>query len=425
MILLFIHQNFPAQYKHLVRRYAATPGCRVLFVTQQNANQIPGVEKIVYEPGIPATTGSHPLAADFDRAVRTGLAVADVCRGLSRDGIRPDLVVGHNGWGETLFVKDVFPDVPVLSYFEFYYHAEGADVGFDPEFGGAAVDPLRLRARNAVNLLGFDAADWGNTPTRWQRSVHPPEFRSRLTVLHEGVDTQALQPDPTAWLGLERDGVRLEPGAEVVTYVARNLEPYRGFHIFMRAAARLLRRRPRTRVVIVGGDEVSYGIAADGAPSYRELMLRELGAELDLARVHFVGRLAYPDYVRLLQISAAHVYLTYPFVLSWSFIEALSCGCAIVGSNTAPVAEVLAHERNGLLVDFFSPDAVADAVDRLLEDRAGAGRLRAAARATAVERFDLNRRQLPRWDTLFDDMVNHRRPRLFPQEEAAADLASA
>jgi glycosyltransferase involved in cell wall biosynthesis len=419
MILLFIHQNFPGQYKHLVRRYAETPGCRVVFVTQQNSNHMAGVEKVVYDPALPADAHCHPLSHDFDRAVRTGLAVAEACRGLLRRGLSPDLVVGHNGWGEMLFVKDVFPTAPILSYFEFYYHADGADVGFDPEFGADGVDPLRLRARNAVNLLGFDAADWGNTPTAWQRSVHPPEFRSRLTVLHEGVDTDLLQPDPAAWLGLEREGVRLDADSEVVTYCARNLEPYRGFHIFMRAAAKILRRRPRARIVVAGGDEVSYGMPPAGAPSYRALLMNELGGALDVSRVHFVGRLAYQDYVRLLQISAAHVYLTYPFVLSWSFLEAMACGCALVGSDTPPVAEVLEHGRNGLLVDFFSPDAVAEAVEALLDDRRGAAALRGEARARMVAGFDLRRRQLPRWAALFEDLLNQRRPAIFPQDEGA------
>jgi glycosyltransferase involved in cell wall biosynthesis len=328
-------------------------------------------------------------------------------------GIRPDIICGHNGWGEMLFLRDVFPDTPILSYFEFYYHPENVDVGFDPEFV-SEVDPLRLRSRNAVNLLGFDVADWGNTPTQWQRQLHPPELRSRLTVIHEGVDTEVVKADPEAWLYLELEKVLLNRETEVVTYVARNLEPYRGFHIFMRAAALILRRRPKARIVIVGGDEVSYGGKPPDGGTYRERMLNELRGRLDVSRVHFLGRIAYDNYIRLLQISAVHVYLTYPFVLSWSFIEAMSCGCAIVASDTPPVTEVLRDEDNGVLVDFFSPTEIADKVGALLDDKDYAGRLGAAARQTATQGFDLKSRQLPLWDRLIEDLVEGRRPQIFP-----------
>jgi len=414
VIVVFVHQNFPGQYKHLARHFATQPGSRVLFVTQSASGEIPSVEKIVYDPGAPQTLSCHPYTVEFDRSIRAGLAVAEVLRRMKTEGLRPDVICGHNGWGEMLFVKDVFPDVPVLSYFEFYYHALGVDVGFDPEFSGDAIDPLRLRTRNAVNLLGFDAADWGNTPTQWQRSVHPPELRSRLTVIHEGVDTEAICPDPTAWLHLQRDGVVLNRQSEIVTYVARNLEPYRGFHVFMRAAARVLKRRPQARVVVVGGDEISYGLPLPDGGSYRELMIRELGADLDIGRVHFLGRVPFDTFLKLLQVSSAHVYLTYPFVLSWSFIEALSVGCAIVGSATPPVQEVVRHGENGLLVDFFSVAAVADAIEELLDRRDLAAELGEVARRTAMARYDLHSRQLPLWDALIGDLVAGRRPALLP-----------
>jgi len=414
MVILFIHQNFPGQYKHLIRHFAEKPDCRVLFVTQSKGHLTNGVERIVYDPALPQSLDCHPFTVEFDGAVRTGLAVADVCRKLKADGVRPDVICGHNGWGEMLFVKDVFPDAPILSYFEFYYHAQGVDVDFDPEFAQERIDPLRLRTRNAVHLLGFDAADWGNTPTLWQRAVHPPELRSRLTVLHEGLDTQALRPDPSAWLLLRREGVRLGWGDEVVTYVARNLEPYRGFHIFMRASAEILRRRPRAHIVVVGGDEVSYGNPPASGRTYRETLLWELGPKLDLSRLHFLGRIPYDAYVKLLQVSAVHVYLTYPFVLSWSFLEAMACGCAVIGSDTPPVTEVLRDQENGLAVDFFNPIAIADKVDAVLDDLPRAATLRQAARDTAVRSFDLKSRQLPLWERLIDDLIERRRPSLMP-----------
>jgi glycosyltransferase involved in cell wall biosynthesis len=407
---LFIHQNFPAQYRHVVRHLAAQPGNEVTFITQPNENAMPGVRKITYPKDPRGPINCHAYAAEIDRAIHTGATVAEVCRELHSQGYRPDLIVGHAGWGETLFVKDVFPDVPLLANFEFYYHARGVDVGFDPEFVSIFNDPSRLRARNGVNLLAFQAADWGHSATQWQRGLNPAEMHARISVLHEGVDTAIACPNPKARFKLPLSGRVLTPRDEVVTYVARNLEPYRGFHSFMRALPELLRRRPRAKVVIVGGDGVSYGAPPPPRSTFREMMLRELGDSLDLERVHFLGMLDYGDYIKLLQVSAAHVYLTYPFVLSWSLIEAMACGCLIVGSSTPPVLEVLEDGVNGMAVDFFDTRALAERIERALVERRAMGKLRTAARATAMTRFDLQTVLLPRWLGLFEDLIAGRMP---------------
>jgi len=406
---LFIHQNFPAQYRHVVRHLAEQPDNEIYFITQPNENVMPGVHKVTYPKDLRGPVNCHTYAAEIDRAIHIGATVADVCRGLQAQGFRPDLIVGHSGWGETLFVKDVFPDVPLLANFEFYYHAHGVDVGFDPEFVSIFNDPSRLRARNGINLLAFQAADWGHSATQWQRGLNPSEMRSRISVLHEGVDTALACPNPNARFKIPGGRV-LTARDEVVTYVARNLEPYRGFHIFMRSLPQLLRRRKQAQVVIVGGDGVSYGAPPPPRSTFREMMLRELGADLDLNRVHFLGMLEYHDYISLLQISSAHVYLTYPFVLSWSLIEAMSCGCMIIGSNTPPVLEVLRDGANGLSVDFFDHQKVATLIETALAKREVMLPLRAAARATAAAQFDLERLILPRWNRLFDDLINHRQP---------------
>jgi len=409
MKYLFIHQNFPAQYRHVVRHLADQPDNEIYFITQPNENVMPGVHKVTYAKDPRGTVNCHTYAAEIDRAIHTGATVADVCRGLQAQGFKPDLIVGHSGWGETLFVKDVFPDVPLLANFEFYYHARGVDVGFDPEFVSIFNDPSRLRARNGINLLAFQAADWGHSATQWQRGLNPSEMRSRISVLHEGVDTALACPNPKARFKIP-GGRTLTARDEVVTYVARNLEPYRGFHIFMRSLPQLLQRRKHAQVVIVGGDGVSYGAPPPPRSTFREMMLREVGAGLDLSRVHFLGMLEYNDYISLLQISSAHVYLTYPFVLSWSLIEAMACGCMIIGSNTPPVLEVLRDGANGMAVDFFDHLKVATQVETALAKRDQMLPLRAAARATAVAQFDLKRLILPRWSRLFDDLINGRQP---------------
>jgi glycosyltransferase involved in cell wall biosynthesis len=411
MNFVFFHQNFPAQYRHFARYLAQQPGNSVCFVTQPNNNSISGVTKVTYRPGFPANINCHPFTVDVDRAIRTGTAVAAACRRLSDQGFRPDFAIGHNGWGETLFVKDIFPDIPLLSYFEFFYHPQGVDVDFDPEFVSIFADPARLRMRNAINLIGFEGADWGHTATRWQRSLYPARMRRRITAIHEGVDTDLVQPAPDAWLNLRDKGLILKTSDEVITYVARNLEPYRGFHVFMRALPEILRRRPRAHVLIVGGDGVSYGGPPPQGHSYREWMLAEVGSKLDLGRVHFLGQVSYEFYLRVLQVSSVHVYLTYPFVLSWSFIEAMAAGCLLVASATPPVLEVLTDRVNGLTVDFFDGGELADRIDEVLDDSGRMRHLRAAARRTAVNKFDLKRRQLPRWLQLIEDISNGRRPK--------------
>ena len=411
MIIVFIHQNFPAQYVHIARRLALVPHNRVYFITQAAQLQLPRVIKLIYKPEPAPGANTHSYTQSFDQAVRTGAAVAEVCRRLKGSGVVPDVIVGHAGWGETLFVKDVFPDIPLLANLEFFYHPRGADVGFDPEFAPARPDDgARLQIRNAVNRLSFAACDWGHTATAWQRSLFPPAMQRGITLLHEGVDTAMVRPDPEAWLKLARENIVVTRADEIITFVSRNLEPYRGFHVFMRALPELLRRRPRAKVLIAGGSGISYGEPLPGGRSYVDLLQAELGARLDPTRVHFLGHVNYELYLNLLQISAVHVYLSYPFVLSWSFIEAMAAGCLIVGSATAPVEEVLSDRQNGLLVDFFSSAQICDRVDEALDHPDRMQALREAARATAIRYYDLEGYILPRWADLIGELAAGRRP---------------
>jgi len=418
MIVIFIHQNFPAQYVHIATHLARVPQNRIFFITQSAENQLPRVIKLIYKPEQAKISNCHAYTEYFDAAVRTGVAVAEVCRRLRDGGILPDVMVGHAGWGETLFVKDVFPDVPLISNFEFFYHTRGADVGFDDEFAPTRPDDAsRLKVRNALNHLSFAASDWGHTATLWQRSLFPPAMQAHITVLHEGVDTDQVAPDSGAWLKLARENLLLTRDDEVITYVARNLEPYRGFHVFMRALPEILRRRPQAQILIAGADGVSYGDPPSGGGSFRELLQSELAGRLDMDRVHFLGHLPYDLYLNLLQISSVHVYLSYPFVLSWSFIEAMAAGCAIVGSATAPVLEVLEDGITGVAVDFFDTAALAARIDELLDAPDQRRALGAAARALALRDFDLDTRILPQWVKL----ISSARERSFPEPEPATE----
>jgi glycosyltransferase involved in cell wall biosynthesis len=267
----------------------------------------------------------------------------------------------------------------------------------------------RLRLKNLNNLLHFETADAGISPTRWQASTFPEPFRSRITVVHDGIDTNALMPNPQVTLTLNGQ-LKLTRDDEVVTFVNRNLEPYRGYHVFMRALPQILAQRPRARVLIVGGDDVSYGARPPDGRKWRDIFAAEVRpriSDADWARVHFLGNLAYPAFVALLQLSRVHVYLTYPFVLSWSLLEAMSVGCTIVASDTAPLHEAIEHDVTGRLVDFFDGDALAAQVCELLDDRAAAQRLSAAARRFACSTYDLQSVCLPRqmdWVTGLADL---------------------
>lgn len=401
--ILFVHRYFPGQFR-LLSAYLAERHRVVALRDAQFDEAVPaGLHCLSYQAA-PASGSTHRYVRSLEGAVRRGQAVARAALALRSRGFRPRIIFAHPGWGEALYLKDVFPDAKLVGLFEFFYRAEGADVGFDPEFPARLDDRLRLRTRNAVNLMSLEACDWGVSPTVWQRNLHPVAFWPRLSVIHDGIDTDRVRPDLSARL-VTPTGETLSLDDEVVTYVARDLEPYRGFHSFMRALPLILSRRPRARVVIVGGDGTSYGPPPAAAACWREHLLAELGSRLDLSRVIFLGRVPYDTYLRVLQISSVHVYLTYPFVLSWSCLEAMAAGCAVVGSATAPVEEVIVDGVNGLLVDFFSPRAIADAVASVLDHPDRMAAMRAAARRTIVDRYDFHRVCLPRYLALVDRLL--------------------
>ena len=400
MRILFIHQNFPGQFKFLAPALAAQ-GHAVTAMTMQkvNATEWQGVKLVPYTASRGTTPNVHPWVSDFETKVIRGEAAFRAALALRGSGFIPDVIVAHSGWGESLFLKDVWPQAKLGIYCEFYYHPEGADVGFDPEFPAQDSGEIcRLRLKNLNNLLHFEAADAGISPTHWQASTFPEPFRSKITVVHDGIDTEAVVPNPHVSLTLN-GSITLTKADEVITFVNRNLEPYRGYHIFMRALPEILRQRPRARVLIVGADDVSYGARAEGGQKWKDIFAAEVRPKIsdaDWARVHFLGNIPYQHFISLLQLSTVHVYLTYPFVLSWSLLEAMSVGCAIVASNTQPLREAIRHDDTGLLVNFFDVPWLANEVCVLLDDPAARARLGANARAFAVANYDLKTVCLPR-----------------------------
>lgn len=408
MNFLFVHQNFPGQYLHIVRSLLADNAVRegthqIVFMSEPNQNQITGVRKVTYaRPPVPESTHLH--MRDYEMAMRRAQAAYEGAQKIKALGFRPDIMIGHHGWGEMLNLADAFPGVPMLGYFEFFYRIEGADVNYDPEFPMPAAQFGAVRSKNATNLLALTLGQTGQTPTRWQHSTYPGWAQAQIRVIEEGVDLTVCRPDPAMrrkTLSIGHMNVR--PAQKLVTYVARNLEPYRGFHSFMRALPRIL-THPDVVVSIIGGDGISYGAPPALGGTWRSAMLRELGGRLDPARVHFLGKIPYAQHLALLQRSDAHVYLSYPFVASWSLREALACGCAVIGNDTETVTEFLKHGENGRVVPSLDSAALAEEILCVLEDKKMNASLRRGARAYAEQKLDL-RDYLAKFRAVIEDVA--------------------
>ncbi len=400
MRILFIHQNFPGQFRHLAPALAAQGHEVIGLGVNPPSAPTPGVRVMLHRPRF----SQSPVGDDADAAalhelrnkMERGASVARVLAHLKGQGFSPDLICAHSGWGEAFYIKDVFPDARLLVYAEYFYQASGGDSHFDPEFSQFNEgSQRRLHTKNIHLMHALMHADRGLSPTAFQRDRHPAPLRERIEVIHDGIDTRRFAPSAQAHVTLRNAGVRLTQQSEVITFTVRELEPYRGYHIFMRALPELLARRPQAHVVIVGGSGASYGAAAPMGTTWRQVFHDEVAARIDPRRVHFVGKLPHATLTQLMQVSTVHVYLTYPFVLSWSLMEAMSIGCLIVASDTAPVREQIRHGENGLLVDFFDPQALAGTVVRAIEQRDAMQPLRAAARSHIVTHHDLNDICLP------------------------------
>lgn len=386
MNILFLHRSFPAQFKYVANELAQNPNNKVVFITNSGNFEIEGIKKVIYKPE-KILKDPYSYTNAYESAVEHGRAAAAEAIKLRDAGFKPDIIMGHSGWGPTLFMKDVFPDVPLLCYFEWFYNADGADTGFD----GTIINEVQragLRCSNSQVLMDLYSCDAGICPTNWQKSQFPKEFYDKIKVLYDGIDTDFFKPDKNAEFIVQDKNLKLTSDNEVITYATRGMEPYRGFPQFMEAAEKILKRRLNAHIVIAGDDKVYYRGKLEKV-TYKELMLEKL--EIDLDRVHFVGGLPYVEYLKLLQISSAHVYLTVPYVLSWSTMEAMSTGCAVVASDTQPVLEVIKDNSNGLLFDFFNVNQLVEKVEYVLDNPDKVQELRKNARKTILDNYSLEK----------------------------------
>lgn len=367
----------------------------VVAFTMKPCPEVVGLKVVWYEAARGTSKEVHSWVAEIETKVIRGDAAFRATLKLKEEGFIPDVILAHPGWGESLFLKQVWPASKLIIYGEFHYSSAGGDVGFDPEFAlNDPGDACRVQMKNVNNFLHFDLADAGVSPTEWQKSTFPEPFRSKIEVIHDGIDTNTIIPNKGVWLQMGPH--RLTRDDEIITFVNRNLEPYRGYHTFMRALPSIFEQRPKARVLIVGGDAVSYGAKPPEGQNWKQIFLDEVKDRLDMSRVHFLGHVEYKYFILLLQLSTVHVYLTYPFVLSWSLLEAMTCGCAIVASDTAPVREAIHNEDTGLLIDFFKPEELATKVIGLLENPVKRNKLGERARAFAIANYDLKSVSLPR-----------------------------
>ncbi|WP_068168077.1 glycosyltransferase [Neokomagataea thailandica] len=410
MRYLFVHQNFPGQFLHFVRHLSAQGEHEIVFISEANQGDIPGVRRVIYRTEREPAEVTHPYLHEFERGLLRAEAVARSARTLKSLGYVPDIIIGHHGWGELLNLVDVFPETPILGYLEFFYHSDRNDVGFDPEFPSSGDLPSLVRIKNSINLQALNLPNSvGQTPTVFQKQTYPTWAQSQLALLHEGVNLDACKRDGRLRnRNLTIANVTIGAKEPMVTYVARNLEPYRGFHIFMRALPQIQAECPDARIILIGGDGVSYGNPPARHTNWREYMLAELSGQINLDKVHFVGHLPHDDFRTLIKRSDAHVYLTYPFVASWSLREAMAASCPIVASDTAPVREFIEDGVTGCLVPFLEPQRVSGAVVDLLQDRSAARRLGAAARRFAEEELSMER-YIARYDELVRQILAGKR----------------
>jgi glycosyltransferase involved in cell wall biosynthesis len=363
MHICFVHQNFPAQFGHVARALIDKHGHRCTFVSEQPAGMADGLERLQFKLEGGATPKNHYCSRTFENCIWQAHAVYETLK--ARPDIKPDLIVGHSGLGCSLFLRELYR-CPIINYFEYFYHTVGSDMDFRADFPSSDLDRLRARARNAMLLLDLHNCDRGYSPTQWQRSRLPREFQDKVQVIFDGIDTNLWKPQPKPALRVV--GKQVVPdGVKIITYAARGFESMRGFDMFMKIAKQLCDQRRDVVFAVAGQDRICYGGDQKiiGGPSFKDWVLKQ--DKYDLSRIHFVGLLPPQELAQLLAMSDLHIYLTVPFVLSWSLMNALACGCTVLASATPPVEEMIKHRYSGLLADFFDLECFVSLAHQVLD----------------------------------------------------------
>jgi glycosyltransferase involved in cell wall biosynthesis len=385
MHILFVHQNFPAQFGHIADYLARNKGYHCTFVSEKPSGRVGSIERIQYRIQGGATERNHYCSRTFENTIWHSHAVYEALK--ARPDVQPDLIVGHSGFGSTLFLPELY-DVPIINYFEYFYRSHNSDMDFRPDFPSTELNNLRARARNAMLLLDLENCDRGYSPTRWQRDRLPDLFHDKVKVIFDGIDTALWRPLPA---GPRRLGEReFPPEVKIVTYATRGMESMRGFDIFMKVAKQICDRRNDVIFLVAGEDRVCYGgdQAITGTRTFKEWVLSQ--GSYDISRFLFLGLVPASQLAQLFNITNVHIYLTVPFVLSWSLMDALACGATILASATAPVREMVRDGENGLLADFFDVNGMVEIVERVLDHPADYAHLGRAGVELVRERYSLD-----------------------------------
>jgi glycosyltransferase involved in cell wall biosynthesis len=424
--ILFIHQNFPGQFKSLAPFLAYTKKFDVhtLSWKKPGENEEPDflssmndLTHHLYEINRGSSQKIHKLAVEFETKMVRADAVAKKCTELKNKGLSPDLIIDHPGWGETFFIKEIWPEAKILSFFEFYYNTSESDIDFDldqMEVIGYEMTS-KLIARNAPINMIYLSCDEIFSPTNFQKSTAPEWFREKINVIHDGIDTDLIKPsndDASITINYKNNNdnkpvsIKLTKKNKIITFVNRNLEPYRGYHSFMRSLPNIQKEHPDAFILIIGDDKVSYGAPHPSGNSFKNIFLNEVKDSLiDINKIIFLGKVDYNTFINILNLSSVHVYLTYPFVLSWSMLEVMALEKVVVGSKTGPVEEVINDNENGLLVDFFNIDEISEKVNDVLSNPESYNKIRKNARKTIINHYDLRRVSLPKQFKLIERLL--------------------
>ena len=402
--ILIVHQNFPGQFPHIADALLKR-GDKVAAIGGKTARARPGIDFRRWSTTRGTTKGIFDPATRSEADMIRGTAAAQAAIQLKRDGFTPDVIIGHPGWGETIFLKEVWPDAPIILFGEMLYSSHGGDLNFDPEFrtNDIARD-MRAHAKNASQVLAFAYADRIICPTPFQAASFPPSLQSMIRVVHEGVDMSHAQRRPDARIQLP-DGRTIDRQTPVISFVNRTFEPLRGFHVFMRALPDFLAACPEAEVLMIGQPGLAgYGAQSPNGKDWKSWILDELGGRLDPARIHWMGKVPHSVLIDAFSIARAHVYYTYPFVLSWSLVEAMAAECAIIASDTGPVRDAITDGVEGVLLPFFDVPALSQAMIRAVREPEAFAGMGQAARQRALKDYDCDS-GTTRWLQLIDDLI--------------------
>ena len=399
--ILFVHQNFPGQFKFLAPALIKEGYDIHALGNEDSISQIKdklGVTMHSYKILQGSTTGIEVMAVEFETKMLRARFSADKAEEMKSNGLYPSLIVAHPQWGESFFLKDIWPKSQILSYFEFHWHVTNSDVDFDDEFMDDDLYRFivrKLRARNVYNYAVYGESDAIICPTNYQKNTAPSYIKERINVIHDGIDTKVAKPNPKVEVTLDNK-ILLTKKDKVVTFVSRNLEPYRGYHIFMRSLPGIMEKNPDAVILIIGGDAKGYGSEPPKGKTWKEIFLDEVKEKVDTSKIYFLGMVDYEALIRVFQLTSVHVYLSYPFVLSWSMLEAMSCEAVVVGSDTDPVKEVIKNNKNGITFDFFDTKALANTVNKILKNPKKYKNIASEARNTIIKNYDIENVCLPK-----------------------------